>query len=76
MVAGFVCLFVSWGIYVSVCAFILHAGVQHHGKTQKTTSRQKIKDEINIFLIFKKILNFVIVLDACMNPLTDYLNQQ
>lgn len=52
MVAGFICLFVTWEIYVSVCAFILHAAVQHHGKTQKATSGQKSKDEINIFLIF------------------------
>lgn len=76
VVAGFVCLFVTWGIYVSVCAFILHAAVQRCGKPQKTTSGQKIKDETNTFLTFKKILNFVIVLDACTNPLTPYLKQQ
>lgn len=52
MVAGFICLFVTWRIYISVCAFILHAAVQHHGKTQKATSGQKSKDEINRFLIF------------------------
>lgn len=73
--AGFVCLFGTGGIYVSVCAFILHAAVQHHGKTQKTTSGQKSKDEINFFFFFK-ILSFVIVLDTCTNPLTVYLNQQ